>query len=263
MRYTYTMTADSVARFAGRAENYAKYRPHYAPGMIDLCVSECGLTQASVVADIGSGTGILSELFLDHGNRVFGVEPNREMRETAERVLGQYPNFVSVNGKAEATTLAGQSVDFVTVGHAFHWFDQDATRKEFLRIVMPDGWILLAWNERRLETTPFLREFEDFLLRLGTDYQQIRHENTQRDIDSFFDPAGYKLAVFPSQQEFDLEGLTGRVLSNSYVPQPDQPGYQSMCAELRDIFLVHQNGGKVIIEYDTKVYYGRRSAIER
>src|SRR6476469_8499971 len=140
---------DSTKRFSSRVENYIKYRPSYPPTVIDILTEHCQLTPAAVMADIGSGTGLLTELFLKHGNRVFGVEPNRAMREAGERLLAGYSNFTSVDGVAEATTLPDHSVAFVTAGQAFHWFDVAKTRQEFIRILQPQGWAVLVWNVRQ------------------------------------------------------------------------------------------------------------------
>src|SRR5207245_7368130 len=109
--------------FSNRVENYLRYRPRYPTEIIDALTAECGLRTTSVIADLGSGTGFLAELFLSNGNQVFGIEPNREMREAGEQLLRSYPKFASVAASAEATTLAEASVDFVTAGQAFHWFD--------------------------------------------------------------------------------------------------------------------------------------------
>ena len=103
--------------------NYVRYRPAYPSAVLDLLTSDCGLTAASVIADIASGTGIFTRMLLENGNRVFGVEPNAEMRNAGEEFLRAYPHFTSVAGTAEATTLADHSVDFVTAAQAAHWFD--------------------------------------------------------------------------------------------------------------------------------------------
>src|SRR5688572_15000399 len=151
------------SRFSSRVENYIKFRPGYPKEVIDILKTDCGLTESSKVADIGSGTGILSELFLKNGNRVFGVEPNEPMRTAAERLLSAFPEFVSVDGSAEATRLEAGSMDFVAAGQAFHWFDRDAAKTEFKRILKPEGWVVLIWNERSIDSTPFLREYEKLL----------------------------------------------------------------------------------------------------
>src|SRR5207244_4125864 len=129
----------------------------------------------AVIADIGSGTGILAEMFLKNGNQVYGVEPNREMREAGERLLGGYPRFTSVEGKAEATPLADSSVDFITAAQALHWFDLDAARTEFRRILNPRGWVVILWNDRRDES-PFMQAYRQLLLRHSTDYLQVDHK---------------------------------------------------------------------------------------
>src|SRR3954470_13160055 len=134
------MNADPTRRFSNRVEDYIKYRPGYPRAVVGLLEDECGLTRESVVADVGSGTGILSELFLSAGVRVYGVEPNREMREAGERLLAAYESFVSVDGRAEETTLADASADFVTAGQAFHWFEPASARREFRRILRDGGW---------------------------------------------------------------------------------------------------------------------------
>lgn len=248
--------SDSTKRFSSRVEDYIKYRPGYPLEVIGLLTAECGLTSGSIIADVGSGTGILSELFLRHGNTVYGVEPNEEMRAAAERLLGGYANFQSVEGQAEATTLAMAGCNFVTAGQAFHWFDQARARPEFVRLLKANGWLVLIWNERRLDTTPFLRAYEELLIEFGTDYELVRHENVEKDITTFFAPEACELATFENLQKFGFEGLRGRLLSSSYTPRPEDRSYQPMIERLREIFLSHQKNDTVIVEYDTKVYYG-------
>src|SRR5438034_6729060 len=170
--------SNPLQRFSTRVDNYVKYRPGYPSEILELLRRNCALTNDSVIADIGSGTGKLSELFLKNGNRVYGVEPNEAMRVSSEALLARYPNFVSIPARAESTTLDSETIDLVTAGQAFHWFDREKTRREFTRILKPAGWVVLIWNERRLDSTPFLREYERLLLKYGTDYQVVRHENT-------------------------------------------------------------------------------------
>jgi SAM-dependent methyltransferase len=249
---------NSTLRFSSRVENYVKYRPGYPTAVIGTLAKDCGLTAKSVIADIGSGTGISSELFLKNGNRVFGVEPNREMREAGEKLLGKYPAFTSVNGTAEATALADCSVDFITAGQAFHWFDRAGARKEFGRILKPNGWIALIWNERLTETSPFLRAYEDLLRQYGIDYAAVDHRNVDIDaITAFFAPQPFTLRKFENRQVFDSDGLKGRLLSSSYTPEPGHPNHQPMLDALRALFDKHQSRGKVSFDYATLLYFGR------
>jgi SAM-dependent methyltransferase len=252
---------NSTQRFSSRVTNYIKYRPGYPTAILNLLGNKCGLTNSSAIADIGSGTGILTELFLKNGNPVFGVEPNLEMREAAERLLNNYPAFRSVPGTAEATTLPENSIDVIVAGQAFHWFDRAAAHREFLRILKPAGWVALIWNDRNITARPFFKAYEDLLLTYGTDYAAVGHKHADADaIGSFFRSHEFKQAVFPNQQAFDLEGLQGRLLSSSYAPEPGHPKHLPMLDALDKIFREHQANGKVTFEYDTTVYYGRLSS---
>ncbi|HVM60384.1 MAG TPA: class I SAM-dependent methyltransferase [Verrucomicrobiae bacterium] len=249
---------DPTLRFSSRVENYIKYRPGYPPSIIDTLTAECRLTPSSIIADVGSGTGILSEMFLQNGNRVFGIEPNREMREAGERLLKRYPNFASVNGAAEATSLADRSVDFITAGQAFHWFDRDRARREFARILKPNGWVVLIWNERLTDTSPFSRAYEELLQAFGTDYAAVDHRNVDADaIATFFSPQPVTLRRFENRQTFDFDSVKGRLLSSSYAPEPGHAHYQPMLDKLQAIFDQHQIDGKVNFDYVTRMYFGR------
>jgi SAM-dependent methyltransferase len=239
-------------------ENYIKYRPHYPPTIVDLLKKECQLTADAVVADVGSGTGMLAELFLQNGNRVFGVEPNREMREAAERLFAGSIRFTSVAARAESTTLDDDSVDFVTAGQAFHWFDREQTRREFSRILRLGGWVVLVWNMRRRSATPFQVAYEQLLLTYAVDYETVDHKRIDEDVlAAFFAPAGYRRATFENRQAFDFEGLKGRLLSSSYTPEEGHPNHAPMLEALRAIFQAHQVDDQVTFDYDTNVYYGQ------
>lgn len=244
-------------RFSDRVENYVRYRPRYPQAIIDMLCREVGLSSASVIADVGSGTGISAELFLQAGCTVHGVEPNREMREAAERLLAAYAVFRSVNGTAQATTLPDQSVDVIVAAQAFHWFNTPETRAEFARILKPGGHVVLIWNERKLDATPFLRDYENLLLRFGTDYASVRHENIDAAQLSRFFIGPHASHTFANEQRFDFDGLKGRLLSSSYAPADGQPMHESMIAELRGIFDLHQTGGQVCFEYNTQIHVGR------
>ena len=247
----------AAARFDDRVENYAAYRPGYPAGVTELLRVELGLSAASVVADVGAGTGLFSELLLREGSTVFAVEPNDAMRAAAESRLGAYPNFRSVRGAAEATTLDAASCDFVTAAQAFHWFDAARARAEFRRILRPGGWVVLAWNMRRTEATPFLRGYERLLREFGTDYRQVNCEQVSEARVADFFGGEFGARRFDNHQSLDFAALRGRLLSLSYVPLAGQPNFEPMLAGLRRLFDEHSAGGRVRVEYDAKVYYGR------
>ncbi len=248
---------DPTERFSNRVENYVKYRPGYPKEILRLFRDKMGLRESSVIADVGSGTGISTRLFLENGNRVFGVEPNASMRAAAEEFLKDFPKFTSIPGTATDTSLPDDSVDLVIAAQAFHWFEGNQTRDEFARILRPNGYVALIWNERQTNTNPFLAEYEGFLLKFATDYIKVRHENTGEDELKKFFGKDFAVEVFQNEQILDFAGLKGRVLSSSYMPAADDAGYGPMIEELKALFTKYQEQDRITILYDTRVNYGQ------
>ena len=251
------MSQNSLHRFSDRVDNYIRYRPHYPGEAYAFLETELLLKPGHVVADIGSGTGISAQPLLQQGYTVIGIEPNTDMRLAAENLLKDFPNFKSVEATAETTQLEDQSVDLILAGQAFHWFDRERCKPEFKRILKPGGQVVLMWNDRRTDSTDFLKVYEDFLQMFGTDYKEINHKNTQdKQIFEAFFGAGYKQKSFYNYQEVDFAGLKGRVLSSSYMPNEDHADYNHMIYCLKKIFTRYQQNGLVKLDYDTQLYYG-------
>jgi SAM-dependent methyltransferase len=249
---------DATARFSDRVEDYIRYRPGYPRELLDVLRRDCGLLEESAIADIGCGPGNLAIMFLENGNKVFGVEPNDAMRTAGEQALRRFPRFQAFNGRAEDTGLPSSSVEFVTAGQAFHWFEPAATRAEFCRILKPGGWVALVWNERREGASAFSDAYEQILLRYGTNYSAIRQSRGDEiSIRSFFGDSSVNTATFTHAHVFDFDGLRGRLLSSSYAPQSGQAGHDDMLADLRAIFDRYQQAGAVPFEYETSMFYGR------
>ncbi|MFX1480796.1 MAG: class I SAM-dependent methyltransferase, partial [Promethearchaeota archaeon] len=238
--------------FSSRVENYIKYRPRYPLEIIDFMKDISILSTNSVIADIGSGTGILSELLIKNGKRVYGVEPNAEMRIAAEKILRKYPNFVSINGSAENTGLQEDSIDLITAGQSFHWFNLEQARKEFKKILKSEGYVAIIWNNRRKSGKGFSSQYEKLVSKYGTDYKVVRRLETK--IDDFF---CYKRKLFYNYQDLNFDGLKGRLLSASYIPLTRDQNNELMLENLRIIFDENQQDGKVRIEYDTEICYGQ------
>ncbi|MCW5876799.1 MAG: class I SAM-dependent methyltransferase [Anaerolineales bacterium] len=249
---------DPAQRFSDRVEDYARYRPAYPPGVYDLLAQQAGLRPGDLVADLGSGTGLLSELFLARGHRVLALEPNTAMRAAAEQARAGQAAFVSLPARAEHIPLAPASVDFVAAGQAFHWFEPRAARREVLRILRPGGQAALIWNRRHVEGSAFQAEYEQLLIRYGTDFQQVDHQrrSMDEDIRSFFGAAP-AVAQLPNRQLLDAAGLRGRLLSSSYVPGPGAPGHVELLSGLGALFERHQQDGVVAFDYQTNAYFGR------
>lgn len=245
-------------RFSDRVEHYSRYRPGYPAAALDLLARECGLAPGIRVADIGAGTGIFTRLLLDRGALVFAVEPNPEMRAAAEQWLAGTPGFASVAAPAEATGLPDASVELIVAAQAFHWFDRAKARAEFARILRPGGWLALVWNEREIDTTPFLRSYEQLLREYAPEYGVVDHRDIgPAEVGAFFHPGRATLATFSYRQRFDYEGLKGRLLSSSYAPNAGHPNHAPMLRALRSLFERHQQDGCVTWHYRTRVFYGQ------
>jgi len=251
------MSKDTLQRFSNRVDDYINFRPHYPEEMIAFLVGEGIVTAQSVVADIGSGTGISSELFLLNGNKVYGVEPNKEMREAAENIFLNNKNFISVAATAESTSLAVSSIDLIIASQAFHWFDKAKCKEEFRRILKKDASLALIWNDRRTDSSDFLIAYEKLLKDFGTDYSEVNHKNIdKKQMDDFFGEE-VRTRCFDNFQHFEYEGLEGRLRSCSYVPSPEQAGYQPMMEALKELFKEFNTLGKITFEYDTRIFYGK------
>lgn len=247
---------DPTTRFSDRVADYVATRPGYPEEVLRTLGSKAGLGPESTVADLGSGTGISARLLLRSGARVIGVEPNHAMRRAAEEALGGEPRFSSVDGTAEATTLADRSVDLVTAAQAFHWFDRDATRAEAARILVAGGRVALFWNRRLTDRTPFLRAYEALLHEHGTDYARVDHTRIGPEVLERFFGGPYEARRFPNLQVFDEEGLRRRLLSSSYTPAPNHSAHGPMLDALARLFAAHQDGGAVRFEYVTELFFG-------
>jgi ubiquinone/menaquinone biosynthesis C-methylase UbiE len=245
---------DPKQRFFGRASSYAKARPGYPPELFDHLFSVGALSRGCKVADLGSGTGIFSELLLHHGVAVYAVEPNQEMREVAEERLSLVPGFHSVPGCAERTTLPDRSVDAATSAQAFHWFDPDLTREELKRVLKPNGQVIMVWNNREKEADPFNRAYSELVDRYSRDKHEI--DALRQDPQEHFYPSKYHHAQFRHSKDFDLAGLECLINSASYMPKNGEAGYQKMIEELGQLFAEHQVDNKVKIKYVTDCYHG-------
>lgn len=244
-------------RFTSRVDDYARHRPSYPAAAIALLAGRCGLGPGMAVADLGSGTGILTELLLRSGAEVFAVEPNDGMRAAAEAQLAHEARFRSVKGSAESTTLAAASVDLLVAGQAFHWFDPQRARSEAQRVSRPGAWGALLWNERPPEATPFLADYETLLRRHAPEYAKITASRADVATMREFLGAAMEVRTFANQQILDFEGLRGRLMSSSYAPEPGSAQYEPMIALLREVFARHQHGGRIVMPYSTLVYFAQ------
>jgi SAM-dependent methyltransferase len=249
---------DATKRFSDRVDNYVKYRPSYPREVLTCLANRCRLKTGSVVADIGSGTGIFSGLLLAKGYKVYAVEPNQAMQEAAIRQYGGDDNFTPVAGTAEATTLPSNSIDAIVCAQAFHWFDAGKTKTEFKRILKAEGHVALIWNNRDAGTDEFAAAYENLLKHHSADYNQVNHRNIgDIDFKAFFKDGVYEAMKYPNVQVFDEEGFLGRAFSSSYVPADDSEDGKKFKCMLKALFAKYNTEGNVRFYYQTEVYLGK------
>jgi SAM-dependent methyltransferase len=249
-----------TGRFTGLAGNYAKYRPSYPAEAVEYIRTRCGLHPDSLLVDVGCGTGISARLFSSLGVNVIGIEPNAEMRATAAATSpGPAERPVTYrDGKAESTGLPAGVADLVLAAQAFHWFEPDAALSEFHRILNPDGWVALMWNERD-KHDPFSAAY-GVVIRTGRDTAAIENPRQGKAGKVLVTSELFREAervTFPNNQVLDEEGLLGRSFSASYAPrEPDEVA--AWTDQLRTLFSQHQRDGTVVLHYQTSIYLARR-----
>jgi len=247
-------------RFVGRVENYRRFRPRYPAAILDLLEADCNFTSDVHVADIAAGTGLFTEILLQHGNPVTAVEPNEEMREACITLQSRYSLLKVLDGTAENTGLPSHSVDFITVAQAFHWFDPVGCHKEFIRSLRPNGWCVIVFNQRRTSGDPFHDGYEELTQRHNIDYDSVtKRYPDEASLRRFFAPNAMRFSTLQNNQQLTYETLLGRTASSSFMPNSSHPGFTGMRADLEKLFSSNASNGLIQLDYVCIVSYGRLS----
>lgn len=244
-------------RFTDKANIYDKHRPSYPKEFIEYLFTEIGVDNNCVICDIGSGTGKLSEQFLRNGSKVICIEPNENMRQVAENNLSIFPEFISISGTAENTTLSENEVDFITVAQAYHWFDQSLFKAECKRIIKPKGKVILVWNIYDTKSDVMINSrkiFERLCPKFNS--STVGSEEDPKAFSTFFKDGVCEFRKFDNNLKFDLEGFIGRNLSESYAPKKSDLNYQEYIDELTDLFIEYSVDGMVTVVNVTRSYVG-------
>ena len=247
----------NIEKFTGKATIYEKYRPEYPKEFIDYLYSELGFSKDSAIADIGSGTGILSKQMLERGSKVICVEPNENMRQMAERALAAYSNFISTGGSAEDTKVQEKSVDFITVAQAFHWFEVEMFKLECQRIIKPGGKVVLVWNSR-VTNSELVTENGKICEKICLNFKGFSggQEENPESFSSFFKDGICEYKILENNLSFDMDSFIGRNLSASYAPKEGDSNYEQFVNELSNLFAKYSVNGKLIMPNITRSYAG-------
>lgn len=249
--------ADATTRFSTKAEVYAKARPRYPASIVTWLEQQGILHSGMTLVDIGSGTGLSAEPFLQAGYSVLGVEPNSPMSQEGDKYLQTYPRYRSVHGTAEATSLPDRSADFAFAAQAFHWFDLDRTRREMQRILRPPGYFLAMWNHRNHDASPLHREYEDVLLAHCPEYPRLTTLYRSPARSAAFFPDGYQNTTLPNSQRLTWELFEARVLSSSYIPAPESAAFAPFMHRMRLLFDKYAQAGVVNFDLEIWLHVGR------
>ena len=244
-------------KFTGKADVYNKFRPTYPSEFIDYLYSEVGFNVDSKIADIGAGTGILSKLLLLRNSNVICVEPNIDMLNVAKRDLIEFPNCSFVKAPAEDTSLDENSIDFITVAQAFHWFDHDKFKIECRRILKSEGKLVLIWNT--------WSKSDELVVEIGKVNQQLcpnfkgdfggNHSNLE-SCENFFKGGICDFKVFKNYLSFNEQEFIGSNLSLSFAPKENSENYNEYIIELRKLFDKYGKDGIIVIPNVTRSYAG-------
>jgi len=256
LRSLYARDGGARSIFSAKVADYLASRPDYPAALFDK-LARSGLPAPATIADVGAGTGLLTGDLLRRGHRVVAVEPNPEMRQAADHLLGGVDGYRSVEGCAESIPLGDASVDLITAAQAFHWFDVDRARAEFLRVLTPAGQVALIWNDRILED-PLHLALDAVFSRFGGEKRSalLAHED-RANVPRFFGAGRSQEHSWPHAHRLDEAGLMSLVFSRSYMPAGGSPPGREAAGQVRAIFARQAAGGVVEVRYRTVLHLGR------
>ncbi|HAE58271.1 MAG TPA: hypothetical protein DCG54_01870 [Anaerolineae bacterium] len=224
-----------------KAEKYAKYRWDYAAQAIAALFDTADVSLQTVVADLGAGTGILTRHFVGKTKLVYALEPEDEMRGVLERVFSGNRFCQIINGSAEHSGLAAHSVDLISVGQAIHWFEPEAARKEFLRILKPAGWLALL---RNYGTDPVYEKAVGQLFEKFSKPEPAARISRQ-PLSFYFGNDSYQKLLFPFEYTLDWEYFLGSLMSSAFMPDENSPNYAEFESRAREVFDILSLNGQL------------------
>ena len=255
LRGLYAATGGVAMVFDNKVADYQASRPDYSPALFETLAREVA---PSRVADVGAGTGLLTQGLLAREWQVLAVEPNSAMRAACDARLGALAGYRSAEGRAEAIPAAAASLDLITAAQAFHWFEPEAARAEALRVLSPAGQVALIWNDRQREQLLHRALDEEVFARHGGEgrLRLLAHEDRSQ-VGRFFAGAAPREWQWLHMHALDEAGLISLVFSRSYMPMPDSEQGQVVTATVREIFARFAQDGRVAVPYKTVLMLGR------
>lgn len=250
---------DTKTVYSTKAEKYAKYRWDYAASAIETIFDITQLSTNSSIAELGAGTGILTQHFAGKVKRVYAIEPSREMRQILADRFESVPSISVMDTCAEDTKLPTKSVDVITVAQAIHWFDPGSARNEMLRILKNNGWLVIL---RNYSTDEELNKAIGKLMaeEYGMDFSASSPKLKEKPIHFYYGDNNSQRTIHPFQFQQNWEEFIGAMLSASYMPDENNPLYQKLEEEARNIFSLYSRGGYLSVIGETELFIGQPSS---
>lgn len=243
--------------FSSKVSDYVASRPDYPAALFAALRAECHLQGGAVVADIGAGTGLLTRDLLAQGYAVTAVEPSDSMRASADQAMAHFPAYSSASGTAEHIPLPDACADLITAAQAFHWFDIEAARAEFLRVLKPTGQVALIWNDR-VPNDPLHTALNSIFAQHGGAKRDAMLAHDERSqVPAFFSGGTPLELTWPHEHSLSEAALLSLVFSRSYMPARDSELGQQACQQVSALFQSLATGGRIAVRYNTVAIIGR------
>lgn len=257
LRSLYEREGDARAVFSTKVADYSASRPDYPEPLFERLSAACELSADAVIADIGAGTGLLTQGLLQRGYQVIAVEPNAAMRQACDHFLGKFSGYRSVEGSAESIPLEASSVDLITAAQAFHWFEIEKARTECLRVLRPKGKVALIWNDRVFED-PLHVELDTIFAEFGGAKRAALVAHAKgTDVLRFFGLTTPMEFSWPHEHLLVEEGLASLVFSRSYMPERNSPAGKEVRFRVYEVFSRFAKAGVLAVRYRTIAKAGR------
>ena len=250
--------------FGREAGSYAKVRPSYPAQVMETLAGV--LPSGAHVCDLAAGTGILTRQLVDSGYRVTAVEPVVGMREELERQLAKagVTSVEILDGTAEELPLEDASVDAITVGQAFHWFDPQPALAEIARVLRSGGVMLMVWNARD-EDVDWMNRWGDLVAEMGggrpySDHRERLWEDVVAE-SGLFEPLEHRSV--PNEQSGTPEMVVERTRSTSFIAALPPDRHQHVLDEVAELVATHPDTrglDHITIPYNTKIFWCRLRA---
>lgn len=253
----YNVIKDSKKFYCGKQEDYSKYRPSYPNELFDFLCKEYDLKN-KVIVELGAGTGKFSKIASFYCKQIYYIEPNIDMINKGKEYCSECTNITYVNKCAESTGLDKNLADIVFAVQSFHWFDKQKLKKEVSKILKPNGYFAIVWNNWEDDNNKFSKEYFRYISTWNTKLtgNTYQHKNIY-ERKTFFKNCEYKSYIFMHSKTYTLHMLIGLSKSLSYAPKEDSEYYNEFIDGIISIFNKYKKDGVVRFDFHTEMFIGK------